>query len=126
MPLTAKQQAFVEAYAGNATDAARRAGYTGTDHALEVTGSRLLRNAEVTAAIASRQAPAKAARIATRAERQEFWTSVAFDESQKMSDRLRAAELLGKSNADFIERHQHDVGEGLASLLAKARAKAGL
>lgn len=56
-------------------------------------------------------------RIATAQERQEFWTSVArgelvdFDNEgapivSKMSDRLRAAELLGKAQMDFIERKE--------------------
>lgn len=122
--LTQKQQAFADAFDGNATDAARKAGYSGNDVTLAVTGSRLLKNAQVRRAIEARQAPTKKQLIATRAERQEFWSGVMVDPSQKMADRLRAAELLGKSQADFIERHQHDVGEGLASLLAKAR-KAG-
>lgn len=40
----------------NATAAARRAGYRGTAHALEVTGSELLRKPEVAAMIANLQA----------------------------------------------------------------------
>lgn len=52
--LTLKQQAFVAEYlkCGNATEAARRAGYQcKSDHAFEVQGNRLLRNAEVLRAI---------------------------------------------------------------------------
>ncbi len=42
--------------------------------------------------------------IATRQDRQDFWTTVMHDEDQKMTDRLRAAELLGKSEADFTDK----------------------
>lgn len=110
MALTPKQQAFVEAFAGNATEAARVAGYEGDDATLNVTGSRLLRNAKVRAAIEARRAPAAEARIASREDRQAFWTKVMRDVDEKMQDRLKASELLGKSEADFTEKHQHEGG----------------
>lgn len=75
--------------------------------------------------------------IADRTERQEFWSSVARGEPQvvkvvetqdeagnkvitevkevpSMKDRLRAAELLGRSNADFTDRvHVLDADKGI-------------
>lgn len=114
MALNAKQQAFVEAYIGNATEAARVAGYKGTQLSLAVTGSRLLRNAKVRAAIDARGAKATKVRIATREERQAFWTRVQDDELAKMTDRLKASELLGKSEADFTERVQHSGAVSIA------------
>lgn len=42
--------------------------------------------------------------IATREDRQSFWTEVMRDKLEKMVDRLRASELLGKSQADFVDR----------------------
>jgi hypothetical protein len=108
--LTAKQQAFVEAYCGNATEAARKAGYKGTDATLSVTGHQLLRNPKVRAAIEARRAPESAGRIATREERQAFWTRVMRDESVDWQHRLKASELLGKSEVDFAERLQHEGG----------------
>lgn len=56
--LTPKQQLFVSEYmkTGNATEAAKRAGYAcKSDHAFEVQGNRMLRNAEVLRALESRQ-----------------------------------------------------------------------
>lgn len=56
--LTPKQQLFVSEYlkTGNATEAARRAGYAcKSSHAFEVQGNRLLRNAEVSRAIEAKQ-----------------------------------------------------------------------
>lgn len=58
------------------------------------------------------RADIKASSIATRADRQEFWTSVYLGTlkdaegnpvAMGMNDRLRASELLGKSEADFID-----------------------
>jgi phage terminase small subunit len=101
--LTSKQQKFVEAYCGNATEAARIAGYKQPMQQ----GERLLRKDEIHKAIEDREAPEKESRIATREERQEFWTNTMLDKETNMKDRLRASELLGKSGADFIERKDH-------------------
>lgn len=111
----------MDAYTGNGVEAARAAGYRGDAKVLAVTASRLLADAKVADAIARRnavvqkvveqartEAVAAAGRIATRAERQAFWTEVMADGSQRMNDRLKAAELLGKSEADFVERLQHE------------------
>lgn len=113
MALNHRQQKFADLYEGNATEAARRAGYEGSDQTLATTGSRLLRVAEVRAAIDARLLGENARRIASRAERQTFWTEVMLDESIDMAARLKAAELLGKSEADFIEKVQT---EGVVSI----------
>ena len=102
MGLTAKQQAFVEAYCGNATEAALRAGYS--PHTARFIGNENLTKPDIVAAIAERNAPAASARIADRQERQSFWTHVMRDPTVEMKDRLRASELLGKSECDFAER----------------------
>ena len=104
MPLTPKQQAFVEAYSGNATDAARRAGYKGSDNVLAQQGKHNLTIPQIVKAIAAHQAPAKAARIASRVDRQAFWTSTMENSKVGIAHRLRAAELLGKSEADFTDK----------------------
>lgn len=132
MSLTPKQQAFVDAYAGNGVEAARAAGYTGDDATLATSASRLLRHAEVSAAIARRnvvveqarqEAVAQAGRIATRAERQAFWTQVMLDTEEDMASRLKASELLGKSEADFKERVEHDVADSFAAMLLEAQKR---
>lgn len=113
----------MEAYAGNATDAARKAGYTGSDAVLGVTGHNLLKNPKVSAAIKARQAEPRALRIATREERQAFWTETLLDKSQRMADRLKAAELLGRSEADFTEKLIVKGELTLAQLVEQATAK---
>jgi len=117
--LTIKQQIFVDTYQGNATGAAREAGYKSP----EVEGHRLLRNAKIAKALAKRtETPQEADRkrhILTREERQQFWSDVTTgnivesyvdhdgnDASRPaaLRERIKASELLGKSQADFIER----------------------
>ena len=105
-PLNARQQRFVDAYNGNATEAARKAGYTGKDQTLYVTASELLRNPKVAAAIKSRRDAESSSLIASRQDRQKFWTDVMQDDMADMQARLKASELLGKSEADFVDRHQ--------------------
>lgn len=105
-PLTTREAAWVEAYTGNGVEACRIAGYRGNDNVLAVQASKLLRKPNVAAALAKRQAQRSAARIATRVERQEFWTDVLKDSVVDMHNRLKASELLGRSEADFVEKHQ--------------------
>jgi phage terminase small subunit len=119
--LNERQRRFVEAFMGpaegNATEAARMAGYSGNRQTLGVTGKAVLDKTQVRAAIDQRAAADP--QIATRTERQQFWSGVmrgtigrtVKDVDGKdivlpaeMKDRLKAAELLGKTQADFIER----------------------
>jgi len=125
--LTPKQARFVEAYTGNATEAARLAGFKGDDATLAVQGGRLLRNAQVVTALKLRETKRTAPLIATREDRQRFWTEVMQDTAVDMNHRLRAAELLGKSNADFIDRHEltGKDGEALSIVIDLGAAKWG-
>lgn len=100
--LTAKQRRFVELYNGNATEAAIAAGYS--KKTAYAAGQRLLKNVEIVEAIRAREHKRLRPQIATREERQAFFTKVMLDADQRMSDRLKAAELLGKSEGDFLER----------------------
>lgn len=128
MALTPKQQKFVDAYDGNGTAAARAAGYAGNDATLAQVASENLKKPEVLAAIQVRNqvpaqvraAVAQAGAVLTRAERQAFWSRVVLDDGAEMRDRLKASELLGKSEADFKERVEHDIADSFASLLAEA------
>ena len=45
--------------------------------------------------------------IADRKERMELWSDIARDGGEKTADRLRATELLGKAQGDFIERTEN-------------------
>jgi len=95
---TAKQQRLIDCFAGDIKEAAERAnisyGYA----------RNLMTKSDILAAIQNRQdTEVRRRRIATRQQRQQFWTRTMTDESVSMGDRLRASELLGKSEADFID-----------------------
>ena len=102
--LTAKQRAFVEAYAGNAVEAARIAGYSGSYSVLGVVGAENLKKPKIAEAIQNRENKQSRHRIATREERQQFWSDTMNDDNETMKERLKASELLGKSNADFTDK----------------------
>ncbi len=102
MKLTVKQQRFVEVYSGNATQAALEAGYSPRTAAF--IGAENLKKPQIKAAIAERESAASSVRVATRIERQTFWTRIMNDEEADLRDRLRASELLGKSECDFVEK----------------------
>ena len=119
--LNAKRQAFVDAWEGNATAAALAAGYSPKTAYSQ--GQRLLKVVEVQEAIKAREAQRLAPTIATRQERQEFWTSVLRNEEEAMKNRLKAAELLGKSEGDFLERVEMDMTLSPAAILEKIRGR---
>ena len=119
--LNAKRQAFVDAWGGNATAAALAAGYSPKTAYSQ--GQRLLKVVEVQEAIKAREAQRLAPTIATRQERQEFWTSVLRNEEEAMKNRLKAAELLGKSEGDFLERVEMDMTLSPAAILEKIRGR---
>lgn len=119
--LTPRQKKFIEVYNGNGTEAARQAGYKGSDDVLGKTAYDLLRNPRIKKIIDARLSKEIKAIIATRTERQEFWSNVMKDGDVDWKNRLRASELLGRSEADFIEKHEHSGRITLEDLLDEAR-----
>ena len=101
--LTTKQKAFVAAYRGNAAEAARIAGYS-PKWADRQAHTLMEKNGEIADAIREREKERTDSMIATREERQSFWTAIMRDEETELKDRLRASELLAKSEADFMEK----------------------
>lgn len=102
--LTYKQRRFVDCYAGNGVEAARKAGYRGNANTLHVVAAENLRKPTILAAIEARQTVERQPDIMDRQARQRLWSRMAQDESLSVSDRLRASELLGKSEADFTDK----------------------
>lgn len=99
--LTPKQLAFVEAYAGDVKAAAEAAGIA------YGYARNLMTRSDIARAVRQRESERIRPLIMSREDRQKFWSEVAADSSQAMRDRLRASELLGKSEADFTERIEH-------------------
>ena len=104
--LTTKQQRFVDFYDGNATEACRKAGYKGNENTLNQMANKLVRNGKIKTAIEKREKLSNKRIIMDRESRQELWTMIALDKEERTDTRLRASELLGKSEGDFIDRHE--------------------
>lgn len=122
--LNHKHRLFIEAYLGDALQAMRIAGFEGTDKQLEKQGDDLLKQPLIIEAIRQRSLylNSTAKIIATREERQAFWTSLMRNddphykpeindkgvtkpiENLPLPIRIKASELLGKSETDFVER----------------------
>ena len=103
--LTERQRKFCEAFAGNggnALQAARSAGYSNPDPE----GARQIGKDRIRQALESLRLTTTDSAIATREERQQLWSSMIRDESLTPTERMRASELLGKSQGDFIDRQE--------------------
>lgn len=101
--LSPRRRAFVDAYleTGNASEAARRAGYRRRPGAQ---GPRLVANGAIQAALEERARPTEDRRIAGAQEVLEQLTTIARDTSLEARDRIRALELLGKRYGLWVER----------------------
>ena len=62
--------------------------------------------------------------VLNKIERQQFWSNVIMDDDQRMGDRLKASELLGKVAKDFVESVEVSASGDFAKALAEARARA--
>ncbi len=114
--LTAKQQKFVDSYDGDLKEAAEKAGLSYGYCRRLVTKSHILQ------AIRERQeTEIRPKLIAKRQQRQEFWTQIMNDTTANMKDRLRASELLGRSEADFTENLNHRTPDGCGVLAVPIR-----
>lgn len=100
--MNARQKKFCEFYAecGNAAEAARKAGYS--EQAARRQAARLLSNVDIQAYISELRDKSASARIASIAQIRAFWSDVLNDTSAKISDRLRAGELLARSAGVFL------------------------
>lgn len=108
--LTEKQRKFVEAYIGeakgNATQAARLAGYSGDDGALAVRGSENVRKSKIRQAINERLNDCEL--VASREAIQELFARYIFGlEEAAPKERIRAAELMAKLHGMFVDRIEH-------------------
>lgn len=125
-PLTEKRRRFVLAYvgeaAGNATEAARIAGY-GTPHP---EGARLLQNATVAAAIRALTKPDEDEAIASSERLHKQLSDIALGKveevERKASDMVAAAKLLLTARGELVKRVERvDVPQTKAEIVARLR-----
>lgn len=109
-PLTPKQLAFVAAYVrGKAAQAAAiEAGYSKAT--ARASAHTWLRKPRFAAAVAAMKAEKLREDIANADELRRVWTQILRDPKEVTRDRLKAAELLGKSQGMFLERVEHSGG----------------
>lgn len=132
--LTEKQRRFVEAFTGvsrgNATDAARRAGYRGSDATLRAIGAENLTKPNIAAAINEANREVRSEALMSRRQCQEWLVRVIQGEECRQEamtaegpvrdadgnilsvppppkDRLRAMELYGKMRRYLVERREN-------------------
>ena len=113
--LQEKQKKFINFWNGNKDNTAKLAGYK----AFHCAGLRAMKNATICSCIEFQRRNEEKPEILNRQERQKFWSDVMTGEikeksvdkngnvvehPQKMQDRLKASDLLGKSEGDFILR----------------------
>lgn len=113
MELTPKQQAFADYYieTGNATEAARRAGYSSKN--VGENAAKTLKNPKVAAYISERMGEQDRKRVADANEVIEFYTAVMrgeikdqFGLEASLSDRLKAGDSLMKRYAAGSEKNK--------------------
>lgn len=108
--LTPKQELFIEAYLGkangNATEAARLAGYKGNDVTLATVGTENLRKPQIAQAIKERLAEKKD--VMSADEVLETLTKIARNQNGwQVAGQMKALELLGKHHKLFTDKVEH-------------------
>lgn len=115
--LTPRQRRFVDLYlgecVGNGVQAARQAGYVGSDETLRATAYRQLTKAHIRAEIDRVQAQSPL--IATRDERLQTLTKILRAEgTESTKDRLKALDQLSKISGDYVQRVEVSGPDGSA------------
>lgn len=113
--MTPKQKAFADYYiqSGNATEAARKAGYKGNNITLGAVGAENLKKPQIASYIAERMGQQERSRVADANEVIEFYTAVMrgevkdqFGLEASLSDRLKAGDSLMKRYAAAADRNK--------------------
>ena len=112
--MTPKQQAFCDYYiaSGNATEAAKKAGYS--EKTAYSIGQRLLKDVEIKNKIQQASQQAQKSRIATAEEILEYLSGVVRNTEETTRERTKAAELLGKRYALFEEARAANNNSGIS------------
>ena len=112
-PLNYRQTLFVDYYTtdpdtqGNCEASMLKAGYK-AGYARKWAGKYIRAIRGIKEAIDEKTQEFREKSIANRTQRQAFWTREMNNPDNKLTDRLRASELLGKSQADFIDRYKDE------------------
>lgn len=108
--LTVKQKAFTDLYiqTGNATQSYIDAGYKASKRNIaEVEGHKLLRNPKIISYLDEVNSVLNSDSIADMKEVKEFWTTTMRTPFIDRKDRLKASEMIARTNGAFLERIEH-------------------
>ena len=99
--ITEKQKKFCNEYikTGNAELAAKIARYSARGNT-----TKLLQNTTIAKYIKERNKQLEKSTIADMSEVKEFWTNTLRDKELKPMDRLKASEMIAKTNGAFIDK----------------------
>lgn len=100
--MTDRQRVFAESYAetGNATEAAKAAGYS--HRTAYSQGQRLLKNVEVMQYIRQLQDTAARERLLSVVQVKAYLSDVIISEEEKTADRLKAADMYLKAAGEYL------------------------
>ena len=102
MGLTARQKAFIEAYQGNATEAALKAGYS--EKTAGKIGHQLLEKTRISQAIQEREEKRRNELIMSREERMIALSAIGRNAEELTKERIKAIDVLNKMSGDYLER----------------------
>jgi len=105
--ITIKQQRFIDSFDGDIKKASEIAGFSYNYGRQLMT---MKKHKHIQEAIRKRELTKSNVLIANREERQIFWTQ-AMRGKEDGIDRLKASELLGRSEGDFLERVKDETPE---------------
>lgn len=120
-----RQKKFAELYAANpnATEAAKKAGYS--EKTARSQGQRLLTNVDIINYIKTLREEAAIVRIAGMSSVKAFWSDTMNNPAEKTSDRLKASELLAKASGAFLRENinEYDSDEEMDDVIIYFPAK---
>ena len=125
--LTPKQQIFVSEYlkTGNATEAARRAGYKGNDNTLGQVGNENLRKPKVVELIKSKEAE-RSKRLELEEDFELKAAKEIYDKAMEILDfksANTAIQTIAKIRGKFIQKIQLGVSDDIAGMLGRIKIK---
>lgn len=102
--MTHRQELFIQEYVktGNATNSAIKAGYS--KRTARSIGQRLLTNVDIKKKINELSQKIACNNIMTAKERQEYLTKLINADDVKISDKLRAVDILNKMTGEYIQK----------------------
>ena len=102
--MTYKQELFIQEYikTGNATSSAIKAGYS--EKTAKSIGQRLLTNVDIKKRIEELSQKIANNNIMTAKERQEYLTKLINIEDVKVSNKLKALDILNKMTGEYIQK----------------------